>query len=61
MVEGKYNDFEMGSKGELRIKGRLCLLGVGSLRKDILEEAHKAPYAMYPGTTKMYQSLRPHY
>ena len=59
--EGKYADFGLGSKGELRIKGRLCVPKVGNLREDILEEAHKAPYAMHLGTTKMYRSLRPHY
>ena len=51
----------MGKTGELRINGRLCVPKVDGLRENIMEEAHKAPYAMHPGTTKMYRTLRPHY
>ena len=61
LTKGKYADFHIGSNGELKINGRLCVPKVGKLRGDILEEAHKAPYAMHPGTTKMYRTLRPHY
>ena len=45
----------------LMIGNRLCVPDVDSLRKDILDEAHNAPYAMHPGTTKMYKTLREHY
>ena len=45
----------------MKINGRLCVLKVGNLREEILGEAHEAPYAMHPGTTKMYRTLRPHY
>ena len=31
------------------------------MKENIMEEAHKAPYTIHPGTTKMYRSLRPHY
>ncbi|KAL0405890.1 UNVERIFIED_CONTAM: Transposon Tf2-12 polyprotein [Sesamum latifolium] len=31
------------------------------LREEILREAHNAPYAMHPGTVKMYRNLRPYY
>ena len=61
MIKGKYPDFVRGANGELRIKGRLCVPEVNHMREMILEEAHKAPYAMHQGTTKMYRTLRPHY
>ena len=61
LAKGKYADFNVGNDGELRMNGHLCMPKVDSLREDILEEAHKAPYAMHPGTTKMYRTLRPHY
>ncbi|KAL0405467.1 UNVERIFIED_CONTAM: Retrovirus-related Pol polyprotein from transposon [Sesamum latifolium] len=31
------------------------------LRTEIIHEAHYAPYAMHPGSTKMYRDLRPYY
>ena len=59
--KGKYTDFKIGATGELRIRGRLCVPNGGRIRENIMEEAHKAPYAMHQGTTKMYWSLRPYY
>ena len=41
----------------LIIGNRLCVPDVGDLRREILDEAHNAPYAMHPGTTKMYNTL----
>ncbi|KAJ8769746.1 hypothetical protein K2173_005952 [Erythroxylum novogranatense] len=35
---------------------RLCVPDVDDLRREILEEAHMATYAMHPGTTKMYNT-----
>ena len=40
---------------------RLCVPDREDLRKEILDEAHNAPYAMHPGTTKMYNTLKQHY
>ena len=40
---------------------RLCVPDADNLRKEILDKAHNAPYAMHPGTTKMYNTLRQHY
>ena len=31
------------------------------LKKEIMEEAHSSAYAMHPGSTKMYRTLRDHY
>ena len=36
---------------------RLCVPDVENLRREIMEEAHCAAYAMHPGSTKMYLTL----
>ena len=45
----------------LMLGTRLCVPDVDDLRREILDEAHNASYAMHPGTTKMYHTLRSHY
>ena len=40
---------------------RLCVPDVDNLHREILNEAHNAPYAILPGTTKIYKTLRQHY
>ena len=40
---------------------RLCVPDVVELKKEIMEEAHSSAYAMHPGSTKMYHTLREHY
>ena len=40
---------------------RLCVPDVEELKKEILEEAHKSLYAMHPGSTKMYRTLKENY
>ena len=47
--------------GMLMFGTRMCIPTVDNIRREILDEAHNAPYAMHPGTTKMYQTLRQHY
>ena len=42
----------------LMVGNRLCVPDVDNLRREILDEAHNAPYAIHPGTTKMYKTLR---
>ena len=44
--------------GVLRQGNRLCVLDVDGLRQRILQEAHNAPYSVYPGVTKMYQDVK---
>ncbi|KAJ8769376.1 hypothetical protein K2173_002580 [Erythroxylum novogranatense] len=39
----------------------LCVPDVDGLRREILEEAHLAIYAMPPGMTKMYKTLKQHF
>ena len=44
------------------VKGqRMCVPEYGELKRDIMEEAHSSAYAMHPGSTKMYHTLREHY
>ena len=40
---------------------RVYVPNTGELRREILEEAHCAAYAIHPGSTKMYQDLKDHY
>ncbi|CAL1353211.1 unnamed protein product [Linum trigynum] len=60
VLEGKDTKFELVD-GVLMYQGRLCVPDVDKLRKDILDEAHSAPYAMHPGATKMYRTLKEHF
>ena len=43
--------------GILMFGNRLCVPDVDNLHREILDEAYNAPYAMHPGTTKMYKTL----
>ena len=58
--QGANTSFSL-QEGVLVIGERLCVPNVDNLRREILDEAHNAPYAMHPGTTKMYRTLRQHY
>ena len=39
----------------------MCVPEYGELKRDIMEEAHSSAYAMHPGSTKMYKTLKEHY
>ena len=62
-------DIEKGKKAEFQIRDdgmivkgqRMCVSGYGEMKKDIMEEAHSSAYAMQPGSTKMYKTLKEHY
>ncbi|XP_048227280.1 uncharacterized protein LOC125369305 [Ricinus communis] len=41
--------------------GRLCVLNVEVLKREITEEAQNSAYAMHPGSTKMYHTLKDNY
>lgn len=56
--ERKENGFMLDEDGVLRYEGRLCVPNVESVRRQILEEAHRIAYTIHSGTTKMYQDLR---
>ncbi|KAL0297897.1 UNVERIFIED_CONTAM: Retrovirus-related Pol polyprotein from transposon [Sesamum angustifolium] len=57
--EGKNNQFIIQGDGMLLNGKRVCVPNVEELRTEIMHEAHYAPYAMHPGSTKMYRDLRP--
>ncbi|KAL0288844.1 UNVERIFIED_CONTAM: Retrovirus-related Pol polyprotein from transposon [Sesamum angustifolium] len=59
--EGKNNQFIIQDDGMLLNGKRICVPDVEELRTEIMHEAHYAPYAMHPGSTKMYRDLRPYY
>ncbi|KAL0302542.1 UNVERIFIED_CONTAM: hypothetical protein Scaly_2563400 [Sesamum calycinum] len=59
--EGKNNQFIIQDDGMLLNGKRVCVPNVEELRMEIMHEAHYAPYAMHPGSTKMYRDLRPYY
>ena len=40
---------------------RLCVPNDETLKQEILDEAHNSAYAMHPGGTKMFRTLREHY
>ena len=45
----------------LVMKGRICVPNVDDLKRVIIEETHCSIYAMYPGNTKMYQTIKENY
>ena len=53
--------FSVREDGTLMMGHRLCVLYMGGLKKEIMEEAHSSAYAMHPESTKMYHTLREHY
>ena len=61
MEDGRNKEFSLSQEGILMNKGRWYVPNLDRLRRDILEEAHNAPYAMHPGTTKMYRTLKTSY
>uniref|UniRef100_A0A2N9GX41 Reverse transcriptase n=1 Tax=Fagus sylvatica TaxID=28930 RepID=A0A2N9GX41_FAGSY len=55
---GKKPLFNISDDGVLKFGNRLCVPNDPSIKNDILEEAHRSPYTMHPGSTKMYRDLR---
>ena len=56
--QGNKVDFMLSHDGTLLYKGRLC---VEVLKREIMEEAHNSTYAMHPGSTKLYRTLKKNY
>ncbi|KAL0347932.1 UNVERIFIED_CONTAM: RNA-directed DNA polymerase [Sesamum angustifolium] len=59
--EGKNNQFIIQDDDMLLNEKCVCVPNVVELRTDIMHEAHYAPYAMHPSSTKMYGDLRRYY
>ena len=47
--------------GTLLYGGRLYVPNVEVLKREIMEEAYNSSYAMHPGSTKMYRTLKDNY
>ncbi|XP_020547590.1 uncharacterized protein LOC110011577 [Sesamum indicum] len=52
---GKSDQFIIQEDGTLFNEKLICMLNVEELRMKIMHEVHYAPYAMHPGSTKMYR------
>lgn len=39
------------------VQSKVIVPNMGELRREILEEAHRSAYIIYPGTMKIYQDL----
>ncbi|KAL2237725.1 UNVERIFIED_CONTAM: hypothetical protein Sindi_0964200 [Sesamum indicum] len=59
--KGKSDQFIIQEDGTLFHGKRICVSNAEELRMEIMHEAHYAPYAMHPGSTKMYRDLGPYY
>ncbi|KAL0544266.1 hypothetical protein IC582_019379 [Cucumis melo] len=55
---GQGEDFSISSNDGLTFEGRLCVPKDSAVKTELLTEAHSSPFAMHPGSTKMYQDLR---
>ena len=51
--EGKRPGFNVSNDGVLRFGNRLCVPNDFALKKEIMKEAHRTPYSVHPGSTKM--------
>ncbi|CAL2229315.1 unnamed protein product [Prunus armeniaca] len=58
---GDRTDCSVRSDGALMVGTRLYVPNDEVLKREILEEAHSSAFAMHPGSTKMYHTLREHY
>ncbi|KAL0324734.1 UNVERIFIED_CONTAM: hypothetical protein Scaly_2440500 [Sesamum calycinum] len=61
LKQGKKSKFLVRADGVIVIGERVGVPDVDGLRKMILQKSHNAPYAVHPGTTKMYHNLKPYY
>jgi hypothetical protein len=48
----------MEEDGTIFFRDRLCVPLKIEVKMDILREAHRTPYMVHPGDTKMYQDMR---
>ena len=56
-LEGKYLEYSLESDGLLHHRGCMYVPSTGGLRKLIILEAHRAPYATHPGVKKIHAVL----
>ncbi|KAI5350005.1 hypothetical protein L3X38_002896 [Prunus dulcis] len=58
---GARTDCSVRNDGALMVGNRLYVPHDEALKREILEKAHSSAFAMHPGSTKMYHTLREHY
>ncbi|CAL9020258.1 unnamed protein product, partial [Prunus brigantina] len=58
---GDRTDYSVRNDGALMVGTRLYVPNDQTLKREILEEAHSSAFAMHPGSTKMYYTLKEHY
>ena len=58
---GRKLEFQIRDDGVIVRASRMCVPEINELKREIMEEAHSSAYAMHPGSTKMYNTLREHY
>jgi len=61
VLAGKSEEFRIRDDGILCLRTRMCVPSDVELKKEILTEAHSSAYAMHPGSTKMYRTIKEHY
>uniref|UniRef100_J3MEG0 Reverse transcriptase RNase H-like domain-containing protein n=1 Tax=Oryza brachyantha TaxID=4533 RepID=J3MEG0_ORYBR len=58
ILEGCSSEFSLDEHGIVLFRGRLCIPQKSEVKADILHEAHRTPYSLHPGETKMYRDLK---
>ncbi|GMI66048.1 hypothetical protein HRI_000274100 [Hibiscus trionum] len=61
IAEGRPSNFCFNDDGVLCFGRRIVVPNDAELRRAILTEGHSSPFAMHPGSTKMYRDLRDEY
>ena len=51
-LEKRYEGYKLEEDGLLTYKGRIYILGVADLRRDVMDEIHQAPYSGHLGYQK---------
>ena len=58
IVDGKYKDFSLSTEEVLMYRDRLCVPNIEEIKRQVLDDGHKAKYSIHPGVTKMYQNMK---
>ncbi|OMO86567.1 reverse transcriptase [Corchorus capsularis] len=58
---GMPSEYSLRDDGVLQKLGRVCVPDNEELKQAVLEEAHSSAYALHPGSTKMYRTIRESY
>ena len=51
---GRPREFSMEEDGTISLRGCLRVPQKAAVKMEILREAHRSPYTVHPGETKMY-------